>query len=269
MDDMTQRDSSNQPTPPIGPLAAAHERHDLLLVAAWASDDLDGAARTAADELVAGCSGCADLATDLRALARATHDLPPARRPRDFFLTPADAERLRPRGLRRLLAAFAAPTAPIRPLATGLTTLGVAGLLLAALPGILPFGGAASMPLATVGDSVTPEQAEGEPPAAAPSSAPEPGTGVQQGRDTSGDSDGFGSGSGGDPSGGTDSAAGGEAPEDGGVRLDSDDDAPGFEPLALADDGGPSVLAVLSGSFLIVGLGLFALRRTGRRLGSG
>ncbi|HEU0236651.1 MAG TPA: hypothetical protein VFR14_09450, partial [Candidatus Limnocylindrales bacterium] len=51
---------ANQPSPPIGPLAATHERHDLLLVAAWASDELDGAARTAADELVAGCSACAD-----------------------------------------------------------------------------------------------------------------------------------------------------------------------------------------------------------------
>ncbi|HEU0235937.1 MAG TPA: hypothetical protein VFR14_05795, partial [Candidatus Limnocylindrales bacterium] len=221
---------------------------------------------TAADELVAGCSACADLAADLRALARATHDLPPADRPRDFFLTPADAERLRPRGLRRLLAAFAAPTAPIRPLATGLTTLGVAGLLLAALPGILPIGGAASMPLAAVGDSVAPQEAEGEPPAAAPSSAPEPGTGASQGRDTSGSSDDYTSGSGGTPT-GENSGEGGST--DGGVRLDSDDDAPGFDLLALADDGGPSVLIVLSGSFLIVGLGLFALRWTGRRLGSG
>jgi len=290
MNDMTQRDSSNQPSPPVGPLganqpnppvgplAAAHERHDLLLVAAYASDDLDGAARTAAEELVAGCSGCADLATDLRALARATHDLPPARRPRDFFLTPADAERLRPRGLRRLLAAFAAPTLPIRPLATGLTTLGVAGLLLASLPGILPLGGAASGPvLAPIGDSASPVGPSGAPAPAAPSAEPGPAAEGEQGRDTSGDSDDVTSGSGSDgtPSGGPDTA-GGEAPEnggvtdDGGVRTDSDNDgAEEFELYSLADEGAPSALVVVSGSLLIVGLGLFALRWAGRRLGSG
>jgi hypothetical protein len=312
MGDMTNRDSSNhpappigplganQPAPPVGPLAAAHERHDRLLVAAYASDDLDGAARTAAAELVAGCSVCADLATDLRTLARATHDLPPARRPRDFFLTPADAERLRPRGLRRLLAAFAAPTLPIRPLAAGLTTLGVAGLLLASLPGILPLGGAASSPmLNAVGDSVAPGEPTGAAPPAAPSAAPsaepEPAAEGEHSRDTSGGSDDItpGSGSGGTPSGGPDTA-GGETPEDGGgtddgvpgsggtddgvpgsggtddgVRADSDDDGAQGELLSIADEGAPSVLVVVSGSFLIVGLGLFALRWAGRRLGSG
>ena len=269
---------ANQPRPPVGPLAAAHERHDLLLVAAYASDDLDGAARTVAEELVAGCSGCTDLATDLRALERATHELPPVRRPRDFFVTAADAERLRPRGLRRLLAALAAPTLPIRPLATGLTTLGVAGLLLASLPGILPLGGAASGPvLAPIGDSTSPLGSTGAPPPAAPSEEPGPAAEGEQGRDTSGDSDNFtsGSGSGGTPSGGPDTAVGeapgqGGATDDGGVRTDSDNDgAGGFELFSLADDGAPSALVVVSGSLLIVGLGLFALRWAGRRLGSG
>ena len=243
---------ANQPNPPVGPLAAAHERHDLLLVAAYASDDLDGAARTAAEELVAGCSGCADLATDLRALARATHDLPPARRPRDFFLTPADAERLRPRGLRRLLAAFAAPTLPIRPLATGLTTLGVAGLLLASLPGILPLGGAASGPmLESVGQSAGDGRTEATPASlygltdrsVAPAHTPGSDTAnvpVPQ-----------------DPDPPAASPASGTA-SDPGDESQRERDAVGGE---------PSTLAIWSVIALAAGLGLFGLRRIGSRIG--
>jgi hypothetical protein len=52
--------------------------------------------------------------------------------------------------------------------------------------------------------------------------------------------------------------------------VDDDSGAPAIDPAvdASVGDSGPSVLVVLSGSFLIVGLGLFALRWTGRRLGS-
>ena len=254
--------ADHRPTPPIGPLAAAHERHDLLLVAAWASDDLDGAARRAADELVAGCSGCADLAADLRALARATHDLPPADRPRDYFLTTADAERLRPRGLRRLLAAFAAPTAPIRPLATGLTTLGVAGLLLAALPGILPLGGAASMPLATVGQSfetdrseATDRDVEGFADGSAAPAAASPGDAL------------FASPA---PTVGSDTAnvppaATPDAPTT--TAATNAGSAPGDESGRLRDaaDTGPSALAIWSAIALVAGVALFAIRRLAAR----
>ena len=52
---------------------------------------------------------------DLLAIARATAS-PPARRsgPRDFQLSPEQAARLRPRGWRRFVAAFAAPGSPSR-----------------------------------------------------------------------------------------------------------------------------------------------------------
>jgi hypothetical protein len=264
---------ANQPAPPVGPLAAAHERHDLLLVAAYASDDLDGAARTAAAELVAGCSACADLATDLRTLAAATHDLPPARRPRDFFLSSADATRLRPRGLRRLLAAFAAPTLPIRPLATGLTTLGVAGLLVASLPGILPFGGAASSPmLESTGQAVGDGLAEETPggvhgytdrtvgPAPTSTSAPAAASPAAVAAESPA------------PTPGPDTANVPVSDDPGPQKATPASDT-AAEPVDESErerdavGGEPSALAIWSAIALVAGLGLFALRRLGARIG--
>jgi hypothetical protein len=73
----------------------------------------------------------------------------PARR-RDYRLTAEDAARLRPSGWRRLLEWLAAPGSTVRPLATGLATLGVIGLLLTSgAPGILSgFGSAGAAPVA-------------------------------------------------------------------------------------------------------------------------
>lgn len=125
-------------------MAERHASHDLLLVATLAARDVDSAHRPAAEALVAGCPDCAALATDLVAIARATAEMPVPRRPRDFFLSPTDAERLRPRGLRRLAAASGRPWKTARPLAGGLMMLGFAGLLVASLPGVGQLGGATS-----------------------------------------------------------------------------------------------------------------------------
>jgi hypothetical protein len=126
-------------------VAERHDTHDLLLVAAHAAGDLDGEDVARGEALVAACSGCATLVTDLRAIARATAEVPPARRPRDFFIHPADAERLRPRGFRRIAAAFSAPSLRLaRPLAGGLMMVGFAGLLVASLPGLGGLGGSAA-----------------------------------------------------------------------------------------------------------------------------
>ena len=125
-----------------------HPAHDRFLVAALASGDLGGDERDRADALLAGCADCAQLASDLRSIAAATARLPVPPRSRDFRLTAERAARLRPAGWRRLLAAFAGPRlAFTRPLATGLTTLGIVGLLLAALPGFAggPAGGAGAV----------------------------------------------------------------------------------------------------------------------------
>jgi hypothetical protein len=128
---------------------ASHDRHDLMLVAALAADDLAGADRDQAIALIDSCTACATVRDDLVALARATASAPPpiAARPRDFRLTPTDAARLRPSGWRRLVAALSTPRAAVtRPLGVGLATLGLIGLLVGNVQ--LGFGSAASAPQA-------------------------------------------------------------------------------------------------------------------------
>jgi hypothetical protein len=126
-------------------VAERHETHDLLVVAALAAGDLDAADRPGAEALVAGCAECSALAADLVSIAGATAEMPVPRRPRDFFVSPADAERLRPHGLRRLAAAIADSRLQVaRPLAGGLMMLGFAGLLVASLPGLSLLGSSSS-----------------------------------------------------------------------------------------------------------------------------
>ena len=63
--------------------------------------------------------------------------------------------RLRPNLIRRLFGSFGTPRDGFsRPLALGLTTLGLAGLMLGFLPGTLSFGGAASAPAGGAAGSV-------------------------------------------------------------------------------------------------------------------
>ena len=105
--------------------------------------------------LLATCLECARLYADLLALAVAfPSSSTPARR-RDFTLTVADAERLRPRGLRRWLGQIGTSRDTItRPLAIGFTTLGLAGLLVVTVPGALPGSGGATA-LSTVGSAAS------------------------------------------------------------------------------------------------------------------
>ncbi len=127
---------------------APHGTHDLLLIAALAAKDLEPADLARAEALVAGCAECATLAADLRLLTTASAALPaPAARRRDFRLTPADADRLRPHGLRRVVGVFAGHHRQLaQPLATGLTMLGIVGILVSSGPAFLggaPAGGSA------------------------------------------------------------------------------------------------------------------------------
>lgn len=118
-------------------LAHTSPDHDESLIARLAADDLaaGGADDRLARSWVADCPACAELLGDLRAIVAATSALPTPRRTRDFRLTDADAARLRPRGWRGVVAQFGSPgMAFTRPLAAGLATLGIAGLLLASLP---------------------------------------------------------------------------------------------------------------------------------------
>lgn len=126
--------------------AFAHTQsdHDETLIARLAAGDVDGRERTTATAQLADCPACAQLHADLRSIMAATAGLPAPHRTRDFQLTEADAARLRRTGLRAVLARFGDPRlAFTRPLATGLVALGIAGLVLAAGPSLVPSLGSA------------------------------------------------------------------------------------------------------------------------------
>ncbi len=129
--------------------ASVHTRadHDETLIARLAADDLTEGEVAHAQQLVGSCPACAELHADLRSIMAATAGLPAPQRTRDFQLTEADAARLRGTGWRRLLGRFGDPRlAFTRPLATGLVTLGIAGLVLASLPSFLSSASATGLP---------------------------------------------------------------------------------------------------------------------------
>lgn len=133
---------------------AEHGQHDPLLVVSLLDRPTDGPERRRGEALVANCAECAALQQDLIALRVATRSLPTPTRVRDYSLSPEDARRLRRTGWRRLVAVFGSTRdAFSRPLAIGLTTIGLAGLLVATVPGA-PSGGASTAALPTVGQAV-------------------------------------------------------------------------------------------------------------------
>jgi hypothetical protein len=156
--------------------SAQHDQHDQLLVVSLAAGDLTGADRDRATSQIAECAECARLNDDLLVIARATAALPAAVRPRDFQLSPEQAARLRPAGWRRFVAAFAQPRlAMTRQLGVGLTTLGIAGLMLSAIGSInIGFGtsaGAAPAAQGPANESTTKEYTDTGVGGAAPSGA--------------------------------------------------------------------------------------------------
>ena len=136
-----------------GERVVGHADHDLELVARAAAGDLAASEAMLARDLLAACPTCAALADDLRVITLATRTLPHAAdaaahrpAPRDFRLTPADAARLRPRGLagiaRRLGGLDLGFGARVQGLGGALVSLGLVGLLVSAgVPALL--GGAA------------------------------------------------------------------------------------------------------------------------------
>jgi hypothetical protein len=136
--------------PPALHSPAAEAQDHAARIVAFDAGDLAGAELTAAESLVASCGGCAALAHDLVAIRSAMTALPAPARRRDYRLTAEDAARLRPSGWRRVIEWLAAPGSTVRPLATGLATLGVVGLLLTSgTPGLLSgFGSAGGAPAA-------------------------------------------------------------------------------------------------------------------------
>jgi hypothetical protein len=242
-----------------GPVA--HAGHDALLIAQYAADDLDIRERAAAEQLVASCSDCAQVAADLRLIARATAELPEPARPREFTLTPEQAARLDGSGWRGIARRFSLGWIRSdvgRTLAAGLTTLGLAGLLIGTIPANISFGmGSAAAPSAAPAreapQTVNGAHSGAPAPSAAASvqayypAAASPGSGPREsdGRvDISGESSG----------GGSADVSSSESPEKSTDQLFSNRDAaPG--PSA------PSAVLILSVASLTLGVGLFALRR--------
>jgi anti-sigma factor RsiW len=252
---------------------AAHAAHDLTIVAALATrdGDLDRSTADAAREQLASCTACADVLADLAALQTALPITSTPARPRDYRLTEADALRLHRTGWRRFLGFFGSARDGVsRPLAIGLTTLGLAGLMIATLPSMFMASGPSSM-LAPVGAPV--EQAQ---PAA-------DGAGDAYGSDRitmSGEpapSDALaGEAAASDAVAGEAPAseAAASEPADGGVFSGANPneiggrlEATGDSATALRDDAsGLSVLLVVAGMLLIAGICLFGLRWSARRL---
>jgi hypothetical protein len=119
-----------------------HARHDPLRVA----EALERGGRLA--PVLQFCDPCRRLYADLFALTTAIAQAALPARPRDFTLSAIDAGRLRPAGWRAWWQSLgSARDAVTRPLAVGFATLGLAGLLLTAAPGLVPvLGSAAASP---------------------------------------------------------------------------------------------------------------------------
>jgi hypothetical protein len=243
-----------------------HADHDLLLVAEAA--DRPGQL----PPTLAACPDCRTLHADLLALAAAVPTAALPARPRTYTLTQADADRLRAPAWRRWLGAVGTPRDAIsRPLALGFTTIGLAGLLVATVPGALPSGGATgAAPAPTSEAPAVGEMAASAAPSAAPlAGAPEPAPeaaetsaiDISAAPDLQAGEDGDGVFSGADEGDAATSADPGSRTNSGDALVDD---------LAIRDDGsGLSTLFVLGGVLLIIGLGLFGLRWTARRLGDG
>ena len=257
------------------PATSRHETHDRLLIASLVDRSITEPERARAEAQLRACRACAELHAELVALSAATRAMPVPARTREFTLTPADADRLRVRGWRRLMAAIgSSKDAFSRPLALGFTTLGLAGLLLSSVS--LPFGGAtAGDGLRTVGApaaesaagsatqefaaeaSGAPSLPEGSGPdmaAAAPSAAPSEVAQLAPAASPVEDQP--------EPlfDGGESSPLPGEPPMDRNLYSTGIDQDGSFA---------PSPMFLVAALLLVLGLGLFGLRWTARRLGDG
>ena len=281
-------------TEPFMPAAPAdHVRHDPEWMAALAArdPDLSEAERTRAEAALESCGACADLFAELVAVSAAIPTAATPTRPRDFTLTAADAARLRPGGLRRWLSGIGSVRDGITfPLAMGLTTIGIAGLLVATIPAAFSgMGGASSAAAPELrssagGPSPAPEIAAPAP-AASAAAAPAAGASAAASGAALGPIESAPAASAAPAEGQADlyasSSPDAEITGEGGVFYGDDGDAASqaaqrqdaaemAREAAIQDDGsGVSVLVVVALTLLIAGLGLFALRWTNRHLGDG
>lgn len=134
----------------------AHEAHDPTLIAASIDGALTDTERRLTADWLASCADCVALRDDLVAISAAHRAMPTPPRPKDFRLTDDDIHRLRRAGWRELLSWVGGTRDGLtRPLAAGLTTLGLAGLLFTTVPSFLSGASTsaapAALPAATLG----------------------------------------------------------------------------------------------------------------------
>lgn len=151
-----------------------HAGHDRWLVVRWTTDpaDLSSDETAQARALLAACTECAALVTDLELVSRATATSVVPSRPRDFRLTPEQAASARGSILDRARRWLGSPrSVALRPLAGAGVAIGLVLVLLA--PSLRSTGGAAPAPqtvdgpVATSVLKATPAAARGANPAAA------------------------------------------------------------------------------------------------------
>jgi hypothetical protein len=269
-----------------------HAAHDELLIASLLDRSVEDPTRRRAEAMVASCEDCAALHRDLLVLSAATRALPTPPRPRDFTLSAADVERLRPSGWRRLIRAVGSSRDLFsRPLAIGLTTIGLAGLLVGTVPDLLSGQAATSAVPPSVGQALgaagaNPESTEASRAASAPSAAPSaaPPPAAAQLAPTAEPSIALApaplapspaalpSGSTNDTFVAGPEASGGAAevaPDGSSLKNHAIDGTTSSVPSSPEPLSVRTGLLGLSGLLLLLGLGLFALRWTARRLADG
>jgi hypothetical protein len=255
-----------------GPDPASHATHDQTLIAALAAGDLILPEHERAASLRSTCPACRELHDDLLAIATATHHLPAPARPAalDFRISPERASALGRGSIwRRLLRPFGrSGSGTVRPLAAALTTIGFAGLMLAALPSIQLGSGSAALLAAPTGQE-TPADAQA--PTFEPEVVPGAATAVPTERDTAGGDSTIDTNSGygpADPTGDDMGAIATPAASDQGGKNDGVGGSEGDGRTAgvTGGPGGPTPLVILSLGFLGAGLGLFVVRRIALRL---
>jgi hypothetical protein len=245
-----------------------HAAEHALAIAALQAGDLAGPELARAEDLRKSCPACAALYADLGTLRSAVRALPPSPRRRDYRLTEADAARLQPTGWRRFVGWLAAPRSSVRPLATSLATLGLAGLLLTSIPGLTLFGSAAATSAPAY--LVTMGPADAELATGAPAEPPQPGTVAAPTRAPAASAAPANApeGPAAEPSpGGQVAGAGqeGSSATRSAAPDESSRNAAGKGQLADQEPSGPSLVALASVVLLIAGLGLFAGRWAARR----
>jgi hypothetical protein len=141
-DDVSEREGAH---------TQGHARHDRLLVSRFAVGDTSGPDADSARSLVAQCTDCARLASDIALLQTSIAGLPTPKRTRNFRITEAQAEHLRGTALDRFLRRLAMPQfALVRPIAGVALAVGlVAAVVGAGLPGTLLLSAGAAAPAAT------------------------------------------------------------------------------------------------------------------------